>query len=402
MKTAYLVKVDPDENNNKFYRMTDNGGSGFTVEYGRIGNSNFATKDYSISDWDKKYNEKIRKGYVDQSDLYIVPSSSGSPTELKKYVEISDKAIESIVSKLMSLAKQSIQKNYTVSSTAVTSTMIDRAQEIIIGLNNTSISNIDRFNSLLIDLFTIIPRKMEQVSYYLARNSNDMGNVIKREQDLLDVMRGQVSVQKVEDSFVGEKENQTILEKLGLEITGTDATDKHIILASAGELANKVGNSWKLINKRTQEQYANFVKENNIQKQSLLWHGSRNENWWSIANTGLILHPNSVVTGKMFGYGIYFAPSARKSYGYTSCQGSYWANGNSANGYMGLFDVACGKSYDVYSYSGDIGSMTYDILRRRNPEAHSVYAHAGNMLRNDEIIVYNESQTTIKYLVEFK
>ena len=400
MRTVYLVKVDPYENNNKFYRMIDNGGYEFTVEYGRIGNTNFATDSYSMRDWDKKYNEKIRKGYTDQTSLYLVPSSVSG--EFRKYAQISDKAIENIVNKLMMLAKQSIQKNYLVASAGVTDLMIQKAQSIISDLSCGALKDTYSFNELLVELFTIIPRKMGSVADYLASSTYDMENIVKREQALLDVMRGQVAVQEVEESYTGHKENQTILEKLGLEIQNTNDEDKAIILKNAGELSGKVLNSWKVTNKKTADKYANFVQENRIQKELQLWHGSRNENWWGIFNEGLVLHPNSVITGKMFGYGIYFAPSARKSYGYTSCEGSYWANGSSASGYMGLFSVAYGKPYDVYSHSANLSSMTYENLKKQNPTAHCVHAHAGNMLRNDEIIVYNESQTTIKYLVEFR
>ena len=398
MRTVYLVKVDPNANNNKFYRMIDNGGYEFTVEYGRIGNTNFATDNYSMRDWDKKYNEKIRKGYTDQTSLYVVPSTTSG--ELLKYSQINNKAIQGLVDRLMTLAKQSIQKNYLVASTGVTDLMIRKAQSIIADLSINTDTYL--FNELLVELFTIIPRKMDNVAHYTAHSTYDMENIIKREQALLDVMRGQVAVQEVEESYTGNKENQTILEKLGLEIQNTNDEDKATILKNAGELSGKVLNSWKVTNKKTQEKYMNFLQRNNIRKELQLWHGSRNENWWGIFNEGLVLHPNSTITGKMFGYGIYFAPSARKSYGYTSCEGSYWANGNSASGYMGLFNVAYGNPYDVYSHSNGLSSMTYENLKKQNPNAHCVHAHAGNMLRNDEIIVYHEHQTTIKYLVEFR
>ena len=60
-EVKYLVKVDPDANNSKYYKMIPNGGS-FKVEYGRLGNTNFQTAKYSISQWNKKYKEKIKKG----------------------------------------------------------------------------------------------------------------------------------------------------------------------------------------------------------------------------------------------------------------------------------------------------------------------------------------------------
>lgn len=66
MEYKYLVMVTTN-NNNKYYEMIPNGDS-FTVKYGRIGASAQVTS-YNASQFDKKYNEKIKKGYVDQTEL---------------------------------------------------------------------------------------------------------------------------------------------------------------------------------------------------------------------------------------------------------------------------------------------------------------------------------------------
>lgn len=119
-------------------------------------------------------------------------------------------------------------------------------------------------------------------------------------------------------------------------------------------------------------------------------------------NSGLVLRPNAITTGKMFGQGIYFAPSADKSFGYTSYSGSRWAGGNSNIAYMSLFDVAYGNPYNVYSHDGYYGGFDYNELQRKQQGATCLHAHAGRMLRKDEIVVYREDQITIKYLVELK
>ena len=160
---------------------------------------------------------------------------------------------------------------------------------------------------------------------------------------------------------------------------------------------------WKVKNLKTQKRFDDFVKENNITETKLLFHGSRNENWWSIINSGLVLKPtNAVITGKMFGYGIYYAPKARKSLGYTSLSGSYWVRGDSNFGFMALMDVAYGKPYDVYSFDSKYYSFDYGKLQSVCPGANCLHAHAGDMLRNDEIIIYKEEQCTIKYLIELR
>ena len=67
---------------------------------------------------------------------------------------------------------------------------------------------------------------------------------------------------------------------------------------------------------------------------------------------------------------------------------------------MALMDVAYGKSYDVYSHQSRYYDFNYERLQQACPGANCLHSYAGSMLYNDEIIVYKEAQSTIKYLVE--
>jgi poly [ADP-ribose] polymerase len=395
-KPLYLVMVTADENHNKFYRMIPNGNN-FTVEYGRVGNDYVATASYPISMWDKKLNEKLKKGYIDQTRLVAQPVT---PKAEKQYADISSQAIARLVSRLQSLARQAIADNYTVSSSKVTQTMIDEAQDLINRLN-LSTDNIDKFNKVLVDLFRTIPRRMPKVVDYLAYSGRDFSRVLQREQDLLDVMRGQVVQQEldVDEQDTSSEAKQTLLEALGLQIFEIGKNDRDIIIGKLENLATKFSNAWIIINGKTQKNFDEFILKNNITNKKLFWHGSRNENWWSILNSGLILRPNAVITGKMFGDGIYFAPSAQKSFGYTSYSGSYWARGNSNLAYMSLFDVAYGNPYHVHTWGYD-NRFNYEKLQLAQAGATCLHAHAGQILRNDEVVIYKENQITIKYLVE--
>jgi hypothetical protein len=53
-----------DGSSNKFYEMHDNEDGTFTATYGPIGGRSTST-DYDIEEWDKKFNEKINKGYYE-------------------------------------------------------------------------------------------------------------------------------------------------------------------------------------------------------------------------------------------------------------------------------------------------------------------------------------------------
>lgn len=396
----HLVMVTAGANNNKYYDMQPKGEM-WVATYGRIGSSS-QTRTYQKYEWDKKYNEKIRKGYVDQTDLIQDLISTEKP-EQSEYKEMDNTVIAAIVDRLQAMAKKAISENYTVSSNKVTQAMVDEAQSIITGLLN--VSDVKTFNEELLKLFTTIPRKMSSVRYYIADKAEDFNKIISREQDLLDIMKGQVVQKQVveETKEIKPIHDSTILEHLGLVFEECDNEDIATIKVALGSCSDKFHKAWKVTNLRTQKRFDDYVKENNIKDVRLLFHGSRNENWWSIINSGLMLRPtNAVITGKMFGYGLYYAPKARKSLGYTSLSGSYWARGSSTSGFMALMDVAYGKPYDVYSFDSKYYNFNYEALQRNCPGANCLHAHEGSMLRNDEIIVYKEEQCTIKYLVELK
>lgn len=400
IRPRYLVMVTASDNNNKFYKMIPHGDT-WTAEYGRVGGGG-QRRQYSIRQWKSKYNEKIRKGYVDQTDLVEDLIQVEKPKS-SEYRDIENKAIAEIVDRLQAMAKRAISENYTISANRVTQAMVDEAQNILTSLLN--IKDLDEFNEVLLKLFTTIPRKMGNVQFYLAKTMDNAAEIIKREQDLLDVMSGQVVQRQVTEEAVDDtqKSENTILEQLGLVFEECTADDIARIKMALGSCVDKFHKAWKVTNLKTQKRFDEFVGVNNIQNTKLLFHGSKNENWWSIINTGLVLKPtNAIITGKMFGYGIYYAPKAQKSLGYTSLSGSYWARGSSNSGFMALMDVAYGKPYDVHSFDSKYYNFNYEALQRACPGANCLHAHEGSMLRNDEIIVYKEDQCTIKYLIELK
>ena len=400
VRPTYLVMCSA-QNNNKYYNIFPEGDR-IRVEYGRI-DATKTTTYYPLSKFETQIKSKLKKGYVDITDLkkdLVEEISSASPES--PYREIENAAIKAIVEKLQSLARDTIRKNYTVKASAVTQDMVDAAQKIIDALANNS-ATVDDFNANLLKLFTVIPRKMSDVRHYLADKTDDFAKIVTKEQDLLDVMRGQIYVKpEIEPTVTVEKKQQTILEELGLVMEEATKDDIALIKTLMKESADKFRQAWRVTNLKTQERFERFVRETDIKDTRLLFHGSRSENFWSIIKTGLVLRPtNAVITGKMFGYGVYYAPKCAKSIGYTSLSGSYWAHGGNNTAYMALFDVAYGTPYDVYNFDSKYYNLDYSRLQQFKPGANCLHAHADRgMLRNDEIVVYKEEQMTIKYLIE--
>ena len=398
IRPTYLIMVTA-ENNNKYYNCFPEGDN-FRVEYGRV-NSTKTTTNYPMSKWESQISSKIKKGYKDVTDLKTALVEE-IKTDGTKYKDIENESVRRIIEKLRSLARDTVKKNYSVSSSSVTEEMVYEAQLVINNL--ISIKSVNKFNDELLKLFEIIPRKMDNVRSYLIKSIDEIDKVISREQDLLDIMRGQIVTKSTAtENKAKEIDNSgiTILDEMGITMRECTPEEINEIKDCMKESSYHFSKAWRVDNISTRKKYEEFIKAYNIKNTKLLFHGSRTENWFSILKTGLKIRPtNAITTGAMFGFGSYFAPKCQKSIGYTSLGGSYWAGGKDNVAYMALFDTAYGKPYNVYNFDSKYYSMSFDKLP---VGCNCLHAHAGNgMLRNDEIVYYKTEQMTIKYLIEIK
>ena len=398
IRPTYLIMVTA-ENNNKYYNCFPEGDN-FRVEYGRV-NSTKTTTSYPMSKWESQISSKIKKGYKDVTDLKTALVEE-IKTDGTKYKDIENESVRRIIEKLRSLARDTVKKNYSVSSASVTEEMVYEAQLVINNL--ISIKSVNKFNDELLKLFEIIPRKMDNVRSYLIKSIDEIDKVISREQDLLDIMRGQIVTKSTAtENKAKEIDNSgiTILDEMGITMRECTPEEINEIKDCMKESSYHFSKAWRVDNISTRKKYEEFIKAYNIKNTKLLFHGSRTENWFSILKTGLKIRPaNAVWIGAMFGFGSYFSPKCQKSIGYTSLGGSYWAGGKDNVAYMALFDTAYGKPYNVYNFDSKYYSMSFDKLP---VGCNCLHAHAGNgMLLNDEIVYYKTEQMTIKYLIEIK
>ena len=398
IRPTYLIMVTA-ENNNKYSNCFPEGDN-FRVEYGRV-NSTKTITNYPMSKWESQISSKIKKGYKDVTDLKTALVEE-IKTDGTKYKDIENESVRRIIEKLRSLARDTVKKNYSVSSASVTEEMVYEAQLVINNL--ISIKSVNKFNDELLKLFEIIPRKMDNVRSYLIKSIDEIDKVISREQDLLDIMRGQIVTKSTAtENKAKEIDNSgiTILDEMGITMRECTPEEINEIKDCMKESSYHFSRAWRVDNISTRKKYEEFIKAYNIKNTKLLFHGSRTENWFSILKTGLKIRPtNAITTGAMFGFGSYFAPKCQKSIGYTSLGGSYWAGGKDNTAYMALFDTAYGKPYMVYSFDSKYYSLNYNKLPNGCNCLHA--SSSKGMLRNDEIVYYKEEQATIKYLVEIK
>ena len=393
MLFKHLRKIDSTANNNRDYIMEQVDERKFTVSYGRYGAA-MMKKPYPISQWDKILAEKLSSGYTDVTDTIQIVVQEVSE---EIYKPLENKMVSKLVEKLMSYANMALKKSYKITAKEVSEKMIEMAQDKI---HNLTISpTLESFNQTLEELFAILPRKMQDVKEYLAASEEDFNDILEREQDLLDIMSTKVSQLSNSSSIEGEK---TILETMGLSIYPcTEEQTDEIKNFLDPETRDKFDSAYRVINKKTESTFKNFCKDNHIGRKDIhyFYHGSRNQNFWSIICNGLKLKPQAIRTGNMFGYGIYFAPLAKKSVGYTSLNG-FWSKEHSKEGYLAIFKVAYKKPFDVHSWQHEYSQYTKHHIKAKGCDA--LFAHAGISLRNDEVIVYDESQCTIQYLIRLK
>ncbi len=312
LKTVKLIMVTSN-NNNKFYEMKENGDGTFTVNYGRVGGRS-TTQTYNMREWNKKYNEKVRKGYKDQTHLFVEDEEE---IELE---DVKDSVVQSLINSLMQYAKKSISKNYTVSADQVTKKQVEEAQRLLDALVGEVKKGmkLQEFNKTLLDLYQVIPRKMKNVNDHLIKQATTDDDIkyieteLAEEQATLDVMRGQVDINEKKKAASKEKiekeEKLNILQTMGLEVEQVNDNDTiKQIKDLMQEHSKRFHKAFKVINHKSQKAYDNWLEGKDNKKEELFWHGSRNENWLSILETGLVLRPaNAVISGKMFGDGLYF------------------------------------------------------------------------------------------------
>jgi poly [ADP-ribose] polymerase len=320
----------------------------------------------------------------------------------------------------MSFANKSIQRNYKVTQEAVSEQQVNAAQEVINAISSLLILGVDKkhVNDMLLKLYTIIPRKMDNVKSHLIGDVNSDSDLeraqrmIGEEQSTLDTMAGQVELLKQqkeaakkaaeaeENGSKEEVEEVTILDQMGLSIeVENDKETLDLIKKLMGSNVNQMKRVYKVVNNKTQAKFNKNLEKASVKKRRLYWHGSRNENWFNILQTGLLIRPSGAVhTGSMFGDGIYFADKAQKSIGYSSLRGSYWAHGGDNKAFLALFDVHLGNQKEILHHDSSCYKLCDSVLKKDGYD--SVFAKGGADLRNNEFIVYKPEQCTVSHLIE--
>ncbi len=273
------------------------------------------------------------------------------------------------------------------------------------------------FNSRVQKLLALAPRRInayygQTVKSYLAQEKPtkdeqlaEYARIIDREDTIINAMeaillsRQSGESQPTQAAHFNKYFPNAIVEDASVEEIAHLKDTMFNADSASQDLKKRITHVWKIRDAAQDKKLEAYCQSEGVKETKLLFHGSRTANWISIIKNSLLLNPNAPITGKAFGYGIYFANSADKSFGYTSnCH--RWNSDNGDRGYMGVYETAYGKSISA----DKVKDYSQEWIRKHG--GHCLHYHSGYdtdkySFCRDEIVFYHEHAMAIRYLIEF-
>ncbi|OPZ65996.1 MAG: Poly(ADP-ribose) polymerase catalytic domain protein [Firmicutes bacterium ADurb.Bin506] len=404
-------------NSNKMHKWTRRPDGQWDHTYGRVGTPG-VTHTVSESKMQSKMAEALRNGYKQVEVAADVGSGTVNGPAVAK-ADVRQKAIDEIAGGDKDLAKfvgMLVDKN-TREITTGTTLKLDTATGLFKTDGGIIVTRkvVDEARVLLGQIKKLVSlpgtKDQDQVACdYMMRIPTDIGRnrptfrnvfpdkaAVDKQEQILDALLGSLDMlakpaAKADEPKVEAKKVWSVT------MTPTDATELKRITAKFHSTAQGMHaavqaglvpkRAWQLSISHMDEAFA--ADGAMITPQHELWHGTRVGNLLSIFARGLIIPPWADA-GRMFGDGVYFAPSSSKALNYSY---GYWGGGGrDATCYMLLNTVATGRDFTPSGPGSWKAAPTgYD----------SVWARSGKSgVQNDEVIVYRASQAKITRLIEF-
>ena len=417
----------------------------FLEKIGRIGDRiNVKRRSYPMDLWDTEVDKLLSKGFEIVNTEKMVSKTltdSNSVSEVERPLD--DQEVQEILDYLRSFAKEKMSQTFLVRVEDIKDEDINAAAEILKKLlESEDMISVSVFNQMLDRLHMKVPRNIPNVRKDHVVSKEQYKEKLQKEQDIFDFMIDQVHRLRNDSKRLIEI-GQTILERYEIDMRPATPEELDTVKKKMKDAADRITRVWKISNKKTEKYFDNYCKKYKLGEYcdkpfdtktpqgeahngiAELFHGSGTENWFSIFTGGLWLRPELLgarICGKAFGHGIYFAPLAQKSMGYTSSRGAYWTNGQENRGYMAIFKVATGEIYDIYGEENGVPDNYNQLQSKHGKHADCTWAMSkktnnSSYLMNEEVIVYTDgstredqkdvsednklSQCTIEYLIEF-
>lgn len=424
MSEIMLVKVNTQENNNKFYHLHLDGDT-VHARWGRVGNTG-RTKPYPGGQhtFDRLVRSKTREGYSEVKTVTAQAAKTSDDTPLKSLARkglasVSDPSVVALIDRLVASNAHQIAN---ISGGRMTV----RDGQVTTPLGLVTTRTIDDAAVLLNELPKLTgSARIENLERYLRLIPQQVGarrgwhedflvtpDQVAAQADFLDRLRASVQVGLVKEEAGADIDplalfryrlapvsDGKVMDDLRRRFTST-VKAQH----SARVTGAKLVGAYEITDTRKADQFdALAAKLGNVQRN---WHGTRNHNVLSILTTGFVPR-GSISTvglaGNMFGdYNcVYTSETSTKAAGYAA--GGVWSSGVDRQWFMFSADVIMGNEClpdrkGQYVWDDILRGKVSDTKGRRFDSIH-VRAGTCNVL-NQEVITPID-QVALRYLVAF-
>lgn len=384
------------KNSNKVWKV-EVSGTTVTTYYGRVGQAlQSSTKSFGSSYMAERFasakiTEKMEKGY---REIEVIETTTQKTEKVDKntilrQISVSPEA-EKFIQRIIDANVHSIMSQTTLTRNTdglfatplgiVTPRNIDQARNILAQASSPN-ANLPRLTS---DYLMLIPH---DVGMKIDLSILSTPERIRAENDILDALQSSWDTAQNNPSDMSEVSKDVPLFDITFELINNSRDAEEITnffngtksTHHIGRSSAKVLNVFKLgIN--------NLPAIDMTKTPVRVFHGTGQGNLLSIMQKGLMISPPSstIITGKMFGNGIYGAVNSTKSMGYTR-------QGYGNSGWMFVCQFQMGRYYHP-NRTINTPPDGYD----------SVWARANDCgLLHDELIVYKPSHAQITHLLEF-
>jgi poly [ADP-ribose] polymerase 2/3/4 len=419
IKEIKLIMTEVGTNNNKWWtgQLFDDG----TVKanWGRVGYSGDSGEWGGGDDYlQKKIREKLKKGYTELKTVGNVVANPGSGNVVKdrdllqiaktQLVKSSNPVLEKLIKRFVDANVHKITSNTQITYNSTTGLFATPLGIVTMeGLTDARnlLSRIapwvrtNQFGStadtLLSQYLRLIPQSLG-MGRFSCQSVIPNDNALQKQNDLIDALES--SYQAIQSAPVpaGQPSKpQERVFKVDLDVLADQQERSR--LENYFERSKKRMHGYDNVRVKeifavTIHDMANAYSKNLLGNIEETYHGTSQANCLSILKCGLKISPPSTaaIAGALFGPGIYGAKSSTKSLGYTF--GRWGQGGVGDSGWLFVCDFKMGTIYSTTDY-GCSRPRGYD----------SIWARAStNGLKNDELIVGQNSQCNIKYLLECK
>lgn len=427
LEETMLIMVDTKNNNNKFYHVTLQEDNTVTKRWGRVGqDGTSSTERTGKVGYDRAIAAKTKKGYkvspVKATGVTVTARTNHLDDVAKKFLskDSKDPLIANLIDRLVAANQHQIMEQsggmikVTDDGTVKTALGVVDLSSIneargLLGKMQTARKN---QTSYLENYLTLIPqnvgvRRGWEEDFLKTENFAKQLDFLKQLEDAVQWSNSTKAAANAEDDFDINKYSDLFRMRLAKLPDASQEFDRIHKFFNKTKNSMHASRNLRLLNVFMVEDVkgaADFeAARNKFGNVKELWHGTKASNLLSILTKGLFV-PNAgsgiPVTGRMFGDGVYFSDQSTKSLNYAN---GYWGGTRTnQNCFMLLNDVVMGHEFRPRSWDYSSLNKAHKGVGLSGKSYQSINVRGGTCgVRNNEMIVWNTNQISVKYVCEF-